>query len=476
VRDSLKKLWNDSMTYGLGQAVGRGVQLLLVPILTRALTPGEFGVSELVLGYVQAAVVVLVAGMDGALARFFYEQPDRDARVRMVSSSLAFRLITSGIVAALAISLATPIASAFVGGQAYSKYLAIGAATLPFTLLVMFSNDVLRVTFQPLKYVTLNVVQTLIVVAGSIVFVVVMHKGAAGVLYGRLLGDAASAMLGLVLVRHNLTLRFDGALLRRMLSYGAPVVPAAFGFGFIAGLDRYMLQRTRSIEEVAVYAVALRFFSVMTLAASAFQLAYGPFAYAHAAREDSPRLYARVLVAFAALASLGALFVGAFAPEALALLAPRAYAGAALPALFLAFAAVAMGAYTVASVGVGLALKTPWLNVSAGFGVAIALLAHLAFTPRFGPSGAGLSTLLGYFVIALVTFFVAQRVRPMPYRGGLALFLFASALVLAVLAQRLAPWGIPGVVARVAVVAAFALMCVRLRVWTERGAVASASS
>ena len=51
MRDALKKLRGESLVYGLGQAGGRAVQLLLVPALTRLLDPGAFGVAELVTAY-----------------------------------------------------------------------------------------------------------------------------------------------------------------------------------------------------------------------------------------------------------------------------------------------------------------------------------------------------------------------------------------------------------------------------------------
>src|SRR5262249_51341490 len=130
------------------------------------------------------------------------------------------------------------------------------------------------------------------------------HLSTAGVLYGRLAGDAVSALVGLVLIRHSLGLRVERGVLRRMLAYGAPTIPAAFAFALISGLDRFVLQRTRSIQEVATYSVALRFLSVMTFAASAFQLAYGPFVYARARDPEAPRLFARVLLGYVAVASL----------------------------------------------------------------------------------------------------------------------------------------------------------------------------
>ncbi len=476
MRDALASLTKDSAIYGFGQALGRAVQLLLVPVLTRLLVPAEFGIADLVQGYLQVAVLVLVFGMDGALARFFYEEPDRSSRITMVSTSLAFRLVTSSAVAALAIALGGPLAAGLLHGAAYHKYVTIGAMTLPFTLLVLFSNDVLRVTFQPHKYIALNVVQTVLITGLSILFVGRFHLGTAGVLYGRLAGDGLSALTGLVLIRKAVAPRLSRPTLRRMLAYGGPSVPAAIGFAVIAGLDRFWLQRTRSIEDVATYGVALRFFTVMTFAASAFQLAYGPFAYARARTPEAPRLFARVLVAYVAVASLAAMVVGLWSPEALRVLVTRAYRpdAASLPAMLLAFAAVALGAYTVTSIGIGLALKTPLLSIGAWGGAAIALAAHAALTPRFGPPGAALATFAGYVTVAAVTFVVAQRVHPLPYRGGRAVALALLALGLALGVRTIAGW--PGEAARLGAVLLFVIVCVRLRVWTDGGAVRAAGA
>jgi O-antigen/teichoic acid export membrane protein len=472
VREALKKLSGESVVYGLGQVSGRAVQLLLVPILTRILTPGEFGIGELVIAYSQTAVLVMVFGMDGALARFFYQEPDRAARIRMASTSLLFRLVTGGVVALLLALASGPLADLMLGGDAYRKYLLLGAATLPLTLMVLFSNDVLRVTFQPWKFITLNVTQT-VVTAGVSVWLVVFEKtGVVGVLYGRLLGDGVAALVGLVLVRHTIRPHFEREVLGRMLAYGLPLVPVAFAYGAITAVDRFMLQRTRSLEEVAVYAVAMKFFAVVTMGVSAFQLAYGPFAFARAQDPEARRLYARVFAAFVSIGSLGALAVAAFSREALAQLAPPAYAGAAAPAAWLAFAAVAQGAYYVASVGIGLALKTPWLGLSAGGAALVAIAANLLLTPRFGPEGAAAATTLAYMTSAGLTYVVAQRVYPVPYRGLRMMALFGVALATGLWLAGHAPAGAGGLALRAGAVLAFAGLCAITRLWKNEGAVA----
>jgi len=465
MKDGLKKLSGESLVYGIGQVSGRAVQVLLVPILTRALVKGEYAISELAMAYTQTAALLLVMGMDGALARFFYHEPDRAARIRMVSSSLAFRLATTITVAVLLALAARPLAGLLMGGAAYEKYLRVTAVTLPFTLLVMFGNDFLRVTFQPWKFITLNIVNTLTVTGLSLFFVLHQHRGVIGVLYGRLLGDAATALLVLVLTRHSLRPAFDGTTLRRMLRYGLPTVPAAIAYGFITSLDRFMLQRTRTLDEVAVYGIAVKFFAVVTMGVSAFQLAYGPFAYARSREPGAPRLFARVFASYLAVASCGALAVGMLAPELLHALVPASYAGAAGPAMWLAFAAVAQGAYTVAAVGIGLALATPLLGWCAGGAALIGALAQWQLTPRFGPIGAGAATFCGYLASAVFTYFVAQRVHPLPYRGGRLAALGFAALALGLAGQRFGA-GATGLALRIGVVLGYVAIAALLRVWS----------
>ncbi|HYM80142.1 MAG TPA: oligosaccharide flippase family protein [Candidatus Limnocylindria bacterium] len=471
MREALKRLSGESLVYGLGQVSGRAVSLLLVPVLTRVLPPDVYGVSELVLAYSQTVLLVLVFGMDAALARFFYQEPDREARIRMVSSSLVFRIATGVTAALLIVAVAAPLSTHLLGGAVYRKYLLLGAVTIPFTLLVLFANDVLRVTFQPWKFIALNLAQMLVVGGMTLYLVIGRDLGVAGVLYAKLAGDAVAAGLGLLLCRHAIRPRPSRETLGRMLRYGIPLVPVAFAYGAITSLDRFVLQRTRSLEEVGVYAVAIKFFAVVTIGVSAFQLAFGPFAFARAAMPEAPRLYARVLALYVAVASLAALLVGVFAPEIVGVLAPAAYREAARPALWLAFAAVAQGAYYVAALGINLSLKTWLLGWTAGGAALVSIVLNLALTPGSGPMGAAIATWAAYLASATLAYVVAQREQPMPYRGLRMLGVFGFALALAVAAQTWAPPGGAGVGVKLGAAVAFVAVLFRLEVWRDRGAV-----
>ncbi len=471
VRDSLKRLSSDSLVYGLGQVGGKVVNLLLVPVLTRVLVPQQYGVADLVIAYSASALLVLVFGLDGAVSRFFYEQPDREARVRMTSSVFVLHALTGAAVALLLFALAEPLAARLLGGAVYAKYLRIGACALPFTLLVLFENNVLRVTFQPWKFITLNVTQTLLVGGLTLWFVLVKDLGVAGALYGKLFGDALAALLGAVLCRHSLKPRFSRTLVRQLLAFGLPLVPVSIAYGVIGFVDREALQRTASLDAVGVYAVGMKFFAVISMAVQAFSLAFGPFAYARAQDPDAPRLYARVFALYLAATSFAALAVGVFAPAIVAVLATPKYAAASGPALWLSFAAVAQGAYSIAVLGVTLALRTSLLGWIAGAAALVAFGANQWLTPRFGAEGAAMATCLAHVVSTALVYVVSQRVKPFPHRPARLLLLFGGALALGVAAVRFAPAGLAGAGVKAGAVLAFVALAAAMQVWKDAGAV-----
>jgi O-antigen/teichoic acid export membrane protein len=475
MREVLRRLTGESLVYGLGQVSGRAVQVLLVPVITLALTPAVFAIADLVQAYSALLVFVLVMGMDAALVRFFYNEPDRDARRTMVTTSLVFRVIVSTLTAAMVMLLVSPVAGQLLGSPTYVKYVLVGAVSIPFTMLVMFSNDVLRVTFQPWKFIVLNLVQT--VVTGGLTLWWVMHerRGVIGMLYGKLAGDAITALLGLVLLRPSLLPRVDRAMLRRMLGFGLPLLPGAFAYGVVSSADRYFLQRTHGLETVGVYAVAIKFFTLMMMCVTAFSLAFFPIAHARAGSPDAPRLYARVLALYMAVASGVALAVSLFTPEVLSVLVQPAYRAAAGPAALLTFAAVAYGAYHVACLGIQFSLRTHLIGLTTVGGAVAAVIANALLAGPFGMMGSAGSTLIANGVLAVLTYVVAQSVHPLPYRGRRLLALFGLAVVLSLVAPHVAPPGPWSWAVRFAALAVYAVVAAGSNVWRERGAVTAAA-
>jgi O-antigen/teichoic acid export membrane protein len=428
VKGPLRRLTGESVVYGLGQAAGRGLQMLLVPVFTRVFAPAVYGVVDL-LGLATAiAALLVVMGTDAALARFFYEAADESARRTMVSTSALWRLGVCLAVTVVLVLVAPAFSRFLLDSPDYAKYVRLAALSIPFTAFFLFQNDVLRVTFQPWKFIALNLANTILVGGLSILFVVAWQRGVAGVLYARILGDAVTAAFGFVLIRHSLGGRFDRALLGRMLAFGAPLIPVAVAYWALQYADRWTLAHYADLAAVGVYSVAVKMGAAMMLAVSAFHLAWGPFAFARARDPGAAALFSRVLTLYVAVAASIALALGLFAPEALALLVPAPYVAAALPGAVLGFAAVAHGAYYVAALGASLALRNDILAWTSLVAALVALALNLALVRPLGLLGVAIATCTGFALSTALVYAWAQRVRPIPFRGLRALFLFVLGL------------------------------------------------
>ena len=191
--------------------------------------------------------------------------------------------------------------------------------------------------------------------------------------------------------------------------------------------DRWTLAHFRDLATVGIYAVAVKMGAAMMLGVSAFQLAWGPFAFARARDPGAARLFSRVLTLYVAVAATFALLLGLFAAEALGVLVPGAYARAALPGGLLCFAAVAHGAYYIVALGANLSLRTDLLAWTSLVAAAVNVALNLAARPaRSGSAACRTATLVGFALSTVLLYTLAQRVHPIPFRGLRARALFLA--------------------------------------------------
>jgi O-antigen/teichoic acid export membrane protein len=433
IREIIARLTSQSFVYGLGQAGGRLIQLILVPILTRVFHPAEYGVIELVMLIFAITSLLAVSGMDASLARFFYEQPDRKSKRVMATTSAMHRVLTGSFLGLLLILFAPQVSALVLGSPDYAKYVQIIGLTLPFSGLYLFANEALRVTFQPWKYIVLNAFEMTTVGALTIYFVLARDFSVSGVLYARLIADVLATGVALVLLRHTLTRRGSWGYLKMMFRYGLPLVPVALTYSVLTYADRQVLLHMGSLADVGVYSVAVKLAAPVMLAVTAFNLAWGPMAFSNAADPQAGRLYSWVLSLYTAAGSVLALGVALYAPEILSVFVPAAYQGAAAAGGLLAFGAVAHGAYYIAALGVNLEKKNEWLVVTTGVAAVITLTLAILLVRPFGGTGVAAATLIGFVFSTCVLYLVSQRLRRFPFRGVRSLLIFAAAVPIAIL-------------------------------------------
>jgi O-antigen/teichoic acid export membrane protein len=412
----LKRLARHSAIYGLGGLVSRVVALLLLPLYTRYLTPGDYGAIETLLALAAVLVTVLRLGISSAFFRFYFDTQDPGARLVVVRTSFWFTIVSATAGLAAGVALAEPISqllfatddrtnlvrAAFVGLWAQMNYEQLTA--------------LFRVEERSVGFVLATLANLAVTVAATVVLVVVFDQGALGVVVGNFTGTLAVYSALLAYRREQLGLQFDRALFRQMNRFGLPLVPSALALWATNFSDRFFLVKLADVREVGLYSIGVRLASALVLLLAAFRMAWPAFAYSIEDDQQARRTYGFVLTYLVFVASWLALGLGLLSPWLVHLLTTPDFYSASRVVAPLAFAGVAFGAYIVIAIGVGRARRTQFNWLVTGAGALANVILNLILIPPYGMMGAAIATVAAYTVMFVGMTWNAQSVYRVPYQ------------------------------------------------------------
>jgi O-antigen/teichoic acid export membrane protein len=250
----------------------------------------------------------------------------------------------------------------------------------------------------------------------TIYFVVIRELHVLGILYGDLIGASMVLLCSLFFLRNYLVRRFSPAILKQMLRFGMPLVPAMLAFWVLRVSDRYFLQHYSSTHEVGLYAMGVRFAFILEL------LFYAPFnnnwpaVYFRVAKQENAREeFSSIFTYFLLVICFFALAISIFSRPAIHIMTTTAFYDAYEVVPILILATIFLGIYTNVTVGVGITGKTEY---HAGI-VMIAALVNIALNflliPLYGMLGAALATVIAYGVKMVVGYVVGMKLYPIRY-------------------------------------------------------------
>lgn len=404
----LKRLGSDTVAYGLGAALQKFIVFLLFPIYARLLTPADFGAQDLVSTLTAVLSVLLVLGLDSGVVLHYYEASSDDQH-RIRSTWVWSQVVVSIPVVVVLLAFAEPASRVLFARDDLAPYVRLAALALPFGQIVRALSLVLRLEFRARAFVVLTTLGVVFQVAAAVLLVVVWRRGVMGVFEAFLVAALLQSLVAIFMVPGAIGGLFDRTWLRRMLEVGLPLVPVALSVWVLNYANRYFLVRYVSLEEIGILSVALRISSILLFAISAFETAWGPFAYSLARNPDAAReTYSKVLTYFlaAVMPAVAALSLGA--RELTRWLATPAYeAGAVLVPLY-CLSSVSWVLLYIVGMGTGIAKKTYHSAFAMVLAAGVNIALNLLLIPLLGILGAALAT-LGANLVGLIYMYAAGQ-------------------------------------------------------------------
>lgn len=323
----LKGFVRDSLFYGFGDLASKVAALVIVPILSRAFAPAQYGIVDLLnVSFLFGSTVIGLNVLTG-LSKFYYLVPE-DRRPILVSSATLFLIGCSAAAAIMVSTFSRSVSLATFGTPGLWAAIVLSAARLPAEALYESVLLLLRLQKKAIVFSLYQLSAVVLLPATAYFFVVVVDWGLNGFFVATLCNSSALGMISLIHQRKQFSLHADIRQMFRLVKYSIPGLPAQAIRTGMDLLPRYLLGIFVGLAGVGIYGMADRLARLVGIIERIFNRGWGPFAFSNSGKQDEKALYERVYRWFNFGLIAVSLVLATFAKPILEILTPPEYHGA----------------------------------------------------------------------------------------------------------------------------------------------------
>ncbi len=255
----------------------RGINILLIPVLTYHLTTSEYGILDYLA--LTSTVLITLCGLEihQALARF-----SSDSKYRyneLVTTGLLFLCVTYGLIYLVSIGFSGIIKNNLLQ-LPNNINLIIVMASFFLQAIIYYISVILRFQLKTVANVMLNGINassTLILTIGS---VVLLKLGLTGVIYSTFISNLACSIFGIYYIQEHIKKpKFNYSYLKCMLQFSSPLIISSLSVYIMLYADRIVIRHMLGMQDLGIFSVAYRLASIMGLIMAGMSSAITPIIY-----------------------------------------------------------------------------------------------------------------------------------------------------------------------------------------------------
>ena len=400
--NSYKKLINNSIIFAVGTLGSKVVSFLLVPLYTYYLSTVEYGTVDLVITTVNMLIPIVSVSAYEAVLRFTMdknEEPDV-----ILSNSLLIAL--GGFLIAI---LFYPVLNYFgvLNGNLIYLYLILIAQMVE-RILAQYTRALGKIKLFAANGILLTFSTGIL----NIIFLVFLNLEVLGYYWALILSYTISATFLLIASRAYSDFRVSNInkpKLKVLLDYALPLIPNSLMWWLINASSRYFITWFISVGANGLFAVASRIPSLLNIVYQVFNQAWQLSAIEEYESNNKSTFYSNIfeilyvlmfLATSAMILIVKPMFSYLFASDYYT--AWRIVPYLLLGAVFSSFSSYLGSNYVAAK-------QTKGVFKTSVYGGIISLLFNITLIPTLGIVGAGLSSMISFYVTFLIRYHDTQQ-------------------------------------------------------------------
>jgi O-antigen/teichoic acid export membrane protein len=411
-------LLSGSATYLFSNLLNAAIPFALLPVLTRNLSQTEYGEVAMFQTLLAALSAFTGLSVQGAANRKYYDEGISKQELKHFIGSSLQVLAISSLLVFLVLYLVSDRVSVSLDLDIRWILWAVFVSAAGFVVNIRLGQWLIRKEGR--SYGVLQVSQSLVNMALSVILVVILLQGAEGRIVAQVYTAAFFTLIATYLLwKDQLLLLFTWrpGYIKEILSFGVPLMPHIGGLFLLNSVDRFVINSELGLAQAGIYMVGVQLSMVMSIVFDAINKAYVPWLYERLTRNRAREkqkiiLYTYLYFAVALLTAAIMFIIGPYLVTLVAgpnfsesgkiigwLALGRAFGGMYLMVAAYTFYSKRTGLFSLATIVSGL------LNV-----ILLILLVRV-----MGLEGAAIAFAIAMAVRFLLTWWIAQLRHPMPW-------------------------------------------------------------
>jgi len=411
-------LLSETATYLFSNILNAAIPFALLPILTRYLSPAEYG--EIAMFQILLAGLAGIVGLSTASAcsRKFYDHNLTQKDMQAFIASVLQILFASGCLVFIII---------FIFHTYFEKWLGLDKKWILWAVIVSVCTIIIQIRLsqwqvrkEAKKYSTLQISQSLLNMLLSLVLVIIFLQGVSGRISAQICAAVLFAGIAILFLEKDKLLGFfhwRPDFIKEALKFGVPLIPHIGGIFLLNSVDRLVINTELGLADTGIYMVAVQLAGSIGLIFDALNKAYVPWLYERLKRNQPKeiQLIVRFTYLWFFLILIGSSLALVFAPRLVTLIAGPQYSKAGDVIGWLILGQAFGGMYLMVTNYIFYSKRTGLLSIATTFSGLFNILLLLVLIKILGLQGAAIAFSIAMFIRFLLTWWIAQKVHPMPW-------------------------------------------------------------
>lgn len=393
--DRYKRLFSNSLLFGIGNLGSKLISLVMVPLYTYKLTTSEYGFIDLITVTVSLLVPIITLELGQATIRFVIDRKDKDETGVIFFNSFIYSIILSIII----LIMFPALSYLNIFGEYLFSFL--------FILVLAQSNSILSNYVRGIglikQFAFNGILQTVVLVICNILFLVVFNLGVDGYLISIIISSMVSNTF-LFLVSQGYKYIFKGSLkstqvLKSMVTFSIPLIPNSTMWWVINGATRYFILFFVGSAGNGLYAVASKIPSIISVVNTIFIQSWQISAFEEYESKDKDEYNSFVYtVYYKLLFMMGSGILMVIIPT-LELIVSDSFSKSWILVPFLVLGVIYQSLSGFLGVNYTASHKTKGAFLTSVYGGIASVISNMIFIPLFGLFGASLSASVSFFIM-----------------------------------------------------------------------------